>query len=502
MEGMRRLDEWGRLLEQLPPLETTFEVDHEQLVERLNEVPDELNGILRLFDGRRTLLDVVDESPFEDLSTLSTVSKLFFEGLLVVSQRLPDDDVVPNSEVEASGRPERPAPEDEVVPDSRAMSEVPPASRSFSSPPPPAGSWGPSAPMIEPFARNEAVVAHAHAGLSPQATAAAGVTLEDSGAVRSPRSLTDRFAVGRAGGAGSARGPERHSSSHAAVRLGPGTVEVVTPLDTHAFSQSVSTVREPAEGRTEPSGRGGQGDPVSGHAARRQPCRRAPAEAPLETPAEPEPRPSATPTTDRPPREFAPSEALGSSTRSHTPSRRAPSATREPPHAEPPHAEPPHAEATRTEPPLAASQAAPAHTEPPHAEPRTPRRPSPRRRAASRHTASRRAPRRTAHRPIASRPRSAHRSDPQGSSRAACERAERGAVESGAEDGSFAAAPTPAVPLPDATIPPVAPGARGQAREAAAGGTLIMSTPAAGTAPSQARRDEHGHDHEHGHSTQ
>ncbi|HEU5073633.1 MAG TPA: response regulator, partial [Polyangiaceae bacterium] len=37
MEGMRRLDEWGRLLEQLPPLASIFEVDHNQLVERLNE---------------------------------------------------------------------------------------------------------------------------------------------------------------------------------------------------------------------------------------------------------------------------------------------------------------------------------------------------------------------------------------------------------------------------------------------------------------------------------
>ena len=38
MEGMRRVDEWGRLLEQLPPLETLFEVDHDELVERLNEI--------------------------------------------------------------------------------------------------------------------------------------------------------------------------------------------------------------------------------------------------------------------------------------------------------------------------------------------------------------------------------------------------------------------------------------------------------------------------------
>lgn len=87
MEGMRRVDEWGRLLEQLPSLTTIFEIDHGELLERLSEIPDELNGILRLFDGKRALIQVVDESPFEDLSTLSTVSKLYFEGLLVAAKR-------------------------------------------------------------------------------------------------------------------------------------------------------------------------------------------------------------------------------------------------------------------------------------------------------------------------------------------------------------------------------------------------------------------------------
>ncbi|XYI03180.1 response regulator [Sorangium sp. So ce1128] len=101
MEGMRRVDEWGRLLEALPSLSTVFEVDSEELLERLNEIPDELNGILRLFDGKRTLMQVVDASPFEDLSTLSTISKLYFEGLLVPAAALPPDDVVP-SEPEAA----------------------------------------------------------------------------------------------------------------------------------------------------------------------------------------------------------------------------------------------------------------------------------------------------------------------------------------------------------------------------------------------------------------
>jgi CheY-like chemotaxis protein len=102
MEGMRRVDEWGRLCEQLPPLSTVFEIDHEELLERLNEIPDELNGILRLFDSARALSDVVDDSPFEDLSTLSTISKLYFEGLLVPRRDPSADDVAPRVE-EAHG---------------------------------------------------------------------------------------------------------------------------------------------------------------------------------------------------------------------------------------------------------------------------------------------------------------------------------------------------------------------------------------------------------------
>ena len=72
-----------RLAEQLPSASAVFDVDHESLSERLMEIPDELNGILRLLDGTRSLMVVIDESPFDDLSTLSVISKLYFEGLLV-----------------------------------------------------------------------------------------------------------------------------------------------------------------------------------------------------------------------------------------------------------------------------------------------------------------------------------------------------------------------------------------------------------------------------------
>ena len=144
MEGMRRVDEWGRLLEQLPPLATIFDVDHEQLVERLNEIPDDLNGILRLFDGKRTLLDVIDDSPFEDLSTLSTITKLFFEGLLVISHTAPEDDVVPSEEQpQTSTKPERwsmSASDEDVVPEYTSEPRLPAE--------PATPSWRPSAPPL------------------------------------------------------------------------------------------------------------------------------------------------------------------------------------------------------------------------------------------------------------------------------------------------------------------------------------------------------------------
>ncbi|HEX7669794.1 MAG TPA: response regulator, partial [Polyangiaceae bacterium] len=117
MEGMRRVDEWGRLSEQLPSLDVVFDIEHETLVERLTEIPDELNAILRLLNGRRTLIEIIDESPFDDLSTLSVISKLYFEGLLVPVETSPDQ-VVPS--LDADGNPsqpaERPHNEFEVVP--------------------------------------------------------------------------------------------------------------------------------------------------------------------------------------------------------------------------------------------------------------------------------------------------------------------------------------------------------------------------------------------------
>ena len=150
MEGMRRVDEWGRLLEQSPPLETVFEIDRDQLVERLSEIPDELNGILKLLDGHRTLLQVIDESPFEDLSTLSTITKLFFEGLLTIRDKPlgapvvdEDEGVIPSVDGESLPKIDRAVrgADDEIVPGHDPSEPRMPVMS-------PNRSWRPSAPPV------------------------------------------------------------------------------------------------------------------------------------------------------------------------------------------------------------------------------------------------------------------------------------------------------------------------------------------------------------------
>jgi len=175
MEGMRRVDEWGRLLEQLPPLATVFEIDHTQLLDRLSEIPDELNGILKLFDGKRPLMEVVDESPFEDLSTLSTVSKLYFEGLLV-----PKDEVPTVREGAPKALQERGPHEDEDLSfhdtDAAPASLVVPAADSLRPPPPPAAPAEPASAADAALATSSALASSvpppAPADAPPEASAA------------------------------------------------------------------------------------------------------------------------------------------------------------------------------------------------------------------------------------------------------------------------------------------------------------------------------------------
>ncbi|HZL18094.1 MAG TPA: DUF4388 domain-containing protein [Polyangia bacterium] len=82
MEALRRVDEWRRLLADLPPLDTIFEVDYRVLAERLADIPDEVNRILRLFDGLRTFLQVIDDCGLSDLDAAAAIGKLYQERIV------------------------------------------------------------------------------------------------------------------------------------------------------------------------------------------------------------------------------------------------------------------------------------------------------------------------------------------------------------------------------------------------------------------------------------
>ncbi|MEM9696385.1 MAG: response regulator, partial [Myxococcota bacterium] len=82
--GMRHAAEFQMLAADLPRSGVVLQPNRREVHERGGDIPEEIMAIVDLFDGRRTLLVVFDESPFDDLSTLSTVAKLLEEELLAV----------------------------------------------------------------------------------------------------------------------------------------------------------------------------------------------------------------------------------------------------------------------------------------------------------------------------------------------------------------------------------------------------------------------------------
>ena len=82
MEALRRVDDWRRLVSELPPLAAIYEVDYRLLAERLADIPDEVNRILRLFDGMRTIMQVIDDSGLPDLDAVAALVKLGRERII------------------------------------------------------------------------------------------------------------------------------------------------------------------------------------------------------------------------------------------------------------------------------------------------------------------------------------------------------------------------------------------------------------------------------------
>lgn len=87
LEAMGRLEAWARAAEALPPLDAVGRLDFRVLADRLGEIPDHLNALLRLFDGRRPLGEVIEESDRDRVELARVVAKLLAEGIVEVGPR-------------------------------------------------------------------------------------------------------------------------------------------------------------------------------------------------------------------------------------------------------------------------------------------------------------------------------------------------------------------------------------------------------------------------------
>ncbi len=82
-EGVRRIAERRRLCESLPPHSAVLVPDLARVAERLADIPDEMNPVLRLVDGVRSVGQIIQDCDLDDLVALEALVKLVRGGLLV-----------------------------------------------------------------------------------------------------------------------------------------------------------------------------------------------------------------------------------------------------------------------------------------------------------------------------------------------------------------------------------------------------------------------------------
>ncbi|MDF1565553.1 MAG: response regulator [Deltaproteobacteria bacterium] len=109
-QGLPYVQRWEAITGRLPGLDAVLQIDFGELGAKLATLPDAVNGIVRLFDGKRDLERVLTDSPLAELTTLEVIDRLLHGGILVA----PVVEAAPVSE-EASPAPEAPVASDEVM---------------------------------------------------------------------------------------------------------------------------------------------------------------------------------------------------------------------------------------------------------------------------------------------------------------------------------------------------------------------------------------------------
>lgn len=92
LEGMRRVDEWSRLVGRLPSPNCKLTVDYRELGRRFGELPSEVRSVIHLIDGERSAFEVVDAAPVDDDTAVSILSRLLDAQVIDVPVLAPGED--------------------------------------------------------------------------------------------------------------------------------------------------------------------------------------------------------------------------------------------------------------------------------------------------------------------------------------------------------------------------------------------------------------------------
>ncbi|MBL8918425.1 MAG: response regulator [Myxococcaceae bacterium] len=77
-----RLAHWSALSMRSLPLDAVLAVDFARLAQSLPTMPDDVNRLVQLFDGRRSVRQVLFDSPFDEVLTLEVSTRLYLMGVV------------------------------------------------------------------------------------------------------------------------------------------------------------------------------------------------------------------------------------------------------------------------------------------------------------------------------------------------------------------------------------------------------------------------------------
>lgn len=86
-EALPRVARWEQLSLHGVPLEARLGVDFRSLGAALSSLPDVVNEVVRLFDGHRTVRQVVSESPLDEVRTLEVATRLYAMGVVTPADK-------------------------------------------------------------------------------------------------------------------------------------------------------------------------------------------------------------------------------------------------------------------------------------------------------------------------------------------------------------------------------------------------------------------------------